>query len=174
MVIYCFTPTFHFSTSTTTEKNDETPDVWKSTKYEERCYPATFQRKILPRKHPLTLCFSLPKNEKYTHEEVKNMLEEEFGCKLKTLQFDPLSVRSGDTIVRNRWIVVVESQNEVDRMVNTGFRLDDVLIVVKTLDEVLLREYNAYLYLAKVAENKKKYNLSHKKSKMSTHRHKLK
>lgn len=150
-------------------------EEWKSTKYEERCYPAVHQCKILPQKRPNTLCFSLPENEKYSHEDVKDMLESEFSCNIKTLQFDPLSVRAGDTIVRNRWLVTVESRSEVDQMVRNGFKLDNVKIVIKTLDEVLLREHNAYRYLEKITQRKMTYdNLPYKKHKTTAHRFKPK
>lgn len=143
------------------------PKKWDTNKYEDRCYPATHTLKICPEKRPLVVCFSLPENEKYSHKQVKDMLVNEFNCDIVKLQFDPLSVRAGDTVVRNRWLAEVSSKVEADLMVRAGFKLDDVQIVIKALDEVTSREHQTYLYLEKIRGEKRdlKLPLSLKKAK---------
>ncbi|XP_071137586.1 uncharacterized protein [Mytilus edulis] len=141
------------------EDSSALPKTWDTSKYEDRCYPATHTLKIPPEKRPLVVCFSLPENEKYSHKEVKDMLVNEFNCDITKLQFDPLSVRAGDTVVRNRWLVEVSSKLEADHMVRAGFRLDDVQIVIKFLDEITSREHQTYLYLEKIRSEKRDLKL---------------
>ena len=155
------------------ESKPTPPEHWDTSKYEDRCYPAFHICKTLPKKRPLTVCFSLPENEKYSHAEVKQMLVEAFNCDIVQLQFDPLSVRAGDPVVRNRWLVDVSSRAEVDNMVRSGFKLDDVQIVIKTFDEIAFREHSTYVYREKIRQQNMNVNLTMKKTKSAPARAKF-
>lgn len=122
--------------------------------YEDLCLPAVSLRKEPAEKRPLTVCFSLRDNESVTHKELKDHVEAGLGVKIMRLQYEPLSIRSGDPSVNGRWLATLRNLFEVDTMLRQGFYMNGDHMIVKRWNDVAEREYRNYMYYKDVANER--------------------
>lgn len=138
--------------------------------YEDLCLPAVSLRKEPAEKRPLTVCFSLRDNESVTHKELKDHIEAGLGVKIMRLQYEPLSIRSGDPSVNGRWLATLRNLFEVDTMLRKGFYMNGDHMIVKRWNDVAEREYRNYMYNKDVANERERWNLPASKSSKKFHK----
>lgn len=120
-------------------------------------------RKDVPDSDPLKCCFSLRDNEKLDHKELKDFVKEQVGVDVTGLQYDPLSIRSGDPNIRNRWLATVSNFQDFDGILEKGLYINGEHIIFKSYDDVMEREYNKYMYLKQICDETKRLAKSAKK-----------
>ena len=103
-------------------------------------------RKRLPPSNPFAVCLSFREGDEFSHKEVKDLLEANIGLKVRSVQYDPVSVRSPDTSAdtRSRWIISYATPTECEFAVSKGLELEGDKIAIKFLDDVMMYEYEAY------------------------------
>ncbi|XP_062566945.1 uncharacterized protein LOC134229249, partial [Saccostrea cucullata] len=148
------------------EKNSEieSGEEEAPAQYEDLCLPSVYLRKKPAEKQPLTVCFSLKDNENLTHKELKNHIEAEMGVKVMRLQYEPLSVRSGDPSVNGRWLATMRNLFEVDTLLRKGFYMNGNHMIVKRWDEICEKEYRNYRYMQDINNERERLNLPSSKS----------
>lgn len=132
--------------------------------YEDLCLPAVYLRKKPAEKQPLAVCFSLKDNENMTHKELKNHIEAEMGVKVMRLQYEPLSVRSGDPSVNGRWLATMRNLFEVDTLLRKGFYMNGNHMIVKRWDDICEKECRNYRYMQDINNERERLNLPSSKS----------
>ena len=135
-------------------------DIKRTVHYDSRIQPAMCVRKSLPPSNPFAVCLGFREGKDYTHGEVKDLLERHTGVKVRSVQYDPISVRYPESAAdtRSRWIVHYATPTDCARVVNKGLDLGGDKIAIKLLDDVMMCEYEAYkihaqdLYRAEIAQ----------------------
>lgn len=130
-------------------------DVKKRVNYDCRVHPAMYMRKHRPTPNPFAICFSFRENDNYNHTEVKDILESQISLKVRSVQYDPLSIRSSDADVGTRWIVTYATPAECEFAVSKGLEVNGDKIAIKLLDDVINCECEAYI-LHKEEERQKR------------------
>lgn len=100
-------------------------------------------RKEIPEPQPLSVSFSFRDNAK-SHTQVKNLVEQQVGCSITMLQFDPISVHVLDNQVKSRWVVTLPDKQSCENLLTTGLIVDGVKTEVRHLDDLLKEEVEAY------------------------------
>ena len=59
---------------------------------------------------------------------------------MKTLQYDPVSVRVSDPNTFDRWVVTLTSKADCAKVIQQGLTMDDDKVVIRFWDEVLREE----------------------------------
>ncbi|XP_062585729.1 uncharacterized protein LOC134247366 [Saccostrea cucullata] len=119
-------------------------DVKRTVKYDSRVQPAMYMRKNRPPPNPFAVCFSFRENDDYTHIDVRDILETQLGLKVRSVQYDPLSIRSSDPDVGTRWIVTYATPAECEFVASKGVEVNGDKIAIKLLDDVINCECEAY------------------------------
>lgn len=100
-------------------------------------------RKEPPPSQPLAVCFSLHDNVK-SHGEIKTLIEEQLGCQIVSIQFDPTSVHALAVDAKSRWVVTLRKKEHVDILKLNGLHVDGETITVRSLDDAVKDEVEAY------------------------------
>ncbi|XP_053396483.1 uncharacterized protein LOC128556219 [Mercenaria mercenaria] len=116
-------------------------EVKESVNWANRVTPSTHLKNAPRQNLKSAVCFSLRDSWKYDHVQVKRLVETQIQCEVKTLQFDPVSVRSADGSVLDRWIVTFGSNRDCSRAVENGLSVDGDKVVVRSWDEIVREEY---------------------------------
>lgn len=101
-------------------------------------------RNSLPAPSPNSVCFSLRSNEEYTHKEIIDLVKNKTGFKPRTIQYDPVDVRAGNSEVPSRWVVEFGSAAETKSFLLNGLEICGEKVIVKLLDDVHKMEFTAY------------------------------
>ena len=86
------------------------------------------------------------------------------------LQYEPLSVRSGDPSVNGRWLATLRNLFDVDTILRKGFYMNGDHMIVKRWDDIVEREYRNYMYLKDVTYEREKWNLPANKHSKKFHK----
>ena len=86
------------------------------------------------------------------------------------LQYEPLSVRSGDPSVNGRWLATLRNLFDVDTILRKGFYMNGDHMIVKRWDDIVKREYRNYMYLKDVTYEREKWNLPATKNSKKFHK----
>lgn len=100
-------------------------------------------RKELPGPQPLAVCFSLADNAK-AHFEVKTAVENQIGCSVCKIQFDPVGVHALDSHAKSRWVLTLPNKESCTSLISAGLNIDGETTEVRYLDEAFKEEYEAY------------------------------
>ena len=101
-------------------------------------------RKELPPPSPNSVVFSMRKKDKYSHKDIKDLIENETGFKARSIQYDPVNVRAGSSEVTSRWIVQFGCLYETYSILQKGMKINGEKIVVRKLDDIYKLELAAY------------------------------
>ncbi|CAC5396162.1 unnamed protein product [Mytilus coruscus] len=119
-------------------------ELKEAVSYDKRLFPSMQMRKSLPTPSPNSVCFSLRSNEEYTHQEIMDLIKNKTGFKPRTIQYDPVDVRAGNSEVPSRWVVEFGSAEETKSFLQNGLEICGEKVIVKLLDEVHKMEVTAY------------------------------
>ncbi|KAH3792845.1 hypothetical protein DPMN_146344 [Dreissena polymorpha] len=73
--------------------------------------------------HPKAAIFSFRDNEYSSHAEVKYIVETQLSVRVKSIQFDPLDVRTQTKGARSRWIVEFNTESDLEVAIKKGLIL---------------------------------------------------
>ncbi|KAL4232375.1 hypothetical protein ACF0H5_009943 [Mactra antiquata] len=86
------------------------------------------------------ICFSLKNSWKYDHGKVKLLVETQIKCKVKSVEFDPLSKRSSNRSLLDRWIVGLPTRILCYKAIEHGLVADGCHVVVRYWNDVVSEE----------------------------------
>ncbi|WAR08251.1 hypothetical protein MAR_018209 [Mya arenaria] len=115
-------------------------EVKESVNWSSRVNPSTHARPVTAREHHNVVCFSLRDGHRFTHLQVKELVESQIQCKVKYLQCDPVSVRSGDSETLDRWIVTFDSAVTCGRAMEHGLAVGGDRVLVRAWADIVREE----------------------------------
>lgn len=134
--------------------------VWKKKKI-----TAVGMRKELPPEDRCALVLRLADNA-ISHDNLKRLIESNSGFKLKSLQFDPVSIHAMDSDAKSQWILRFDDAITCDNLIVSGLTIGGERVSIRRFNDVMREEHEAYKY----HEIMKKMNLlKARKSKVSKH-----
>ncbi|KAL4232374.1 hypothetical protein ACF0H5_009942 [Mactra antiquata] len=115
-------------------------EVKDSVRWSDRVAPSVAHRRTIVQNILDAVCFSLEDSWKYDHSQVRDLIESQINCKVKTLQYDPLTIRTGDPNVLDRWIVTFNSKTQCNKVIERGLAVDGKRVIVRSWDDVVREE----------------------------------
>ena len=112
--------------------------------------------KQAPKRRPTAAILSLRENECSFHGEVKFFIETQIGVRVKSIQYDPLHIRSGKPDLRSRWIVDFNTVSDVEKVVKKGLTIGKDKIIIYKFDDIMKRELSTFQYFRAVLDAKKR------------------
>jgi hypothetical protein len=122
---------------------------------ENRVKPSMHMRRDVPELRPRAAIFSFRDNEFTTHAEVKYLIETQIGVRVKSIQFDPLDVRTGKPKVHSRWIVDFFSDWDLHEALKNGLKVGKDKLLFFKHDDIAKREVSSFKYYMAVQNAKK-------------------
>ena len=114
--------------------------MWKKKKI-----TAVRMRKEVPPADNCAVVVCLPDNA-IPHDRLMTMLETDNGLKLKSLQFDPVSVHSIDAEAKSQWILRFEDVATCNRLIISGININGENLSVRRFNDVMKGEHDAYTF----------------------------
>lgn len=114
-------------------------------------------RKELPPSDPYAVCVKVGDGH-VSHNQMKSSIETEIGCKLTSLQFDPVLIDSFQGDSKYRWILRFSNPSICEALCLRGIHINGVKRSVRRFDDVMREEHDAHNFyqMMKSAEGKTK------------------
>ncbi|KAL4233567.1 hypothetical protein ACF0H5_008248 [Mactra antiquata] len=102
-------------------------------------------RKVLPPSDPNAVCMKVDDGT-ISHDKMKHNIESEIGCKLISLQFDPVLADSFQGESKYRWILRFANSTVCDALVLRGIHVNGIKRSVRRYDDVMKEEHDVYYF----------------------------
>ncbi|XP_053374709.1 uncharacterized protein LOC128547063 [Mercenaria mercenaria] len=140
---------FAYELSDSSSENDDSEEF-------NRIKPSMHMRRDRPDPRPRAAIFSFRDNEYTSHAEVKYLIETQIGVRCKSIQFDPLDVRSAKPGVHSRWIVDFFTDWDLHLALKNCLTVGKDKLLFYKHDDIAKREVSSFKYYMTVQEAKRK------------------
>ncbi|KAL5022403.1 hypothetical protein ScPMuIL_001558 [Solemya velum] len=88
----------------------------------------------------LAVCFNIDGSDSHSlsHRDVKDIIEEQTGVKVKYMQYDPVGMRLPDSLTRARWVTTLFNAEDQEFLASRGLTWNDTYIVIHKYDDTFL------------------------------------